>query len=135
MPITQKGERATPRLDLGVALQEFRDQPGDFIATQVLPIFTTMKKESVYSAITRESYTSSANVARAARSPYNRVGIETKDKNYSCQEYGIEGPVDDTQARFYASLTFLATRYLEATRRLLQIAPSIDIREFFSANK
>ena len=102
--LQQSGERAIPRLELGVALEEFLLNPSSgLIATQVASIFPTQKKEGKYPAITRESITRDADTKRATDGSYNRDGFEVKDKEFACKEHGLEGPLDDSKRRLYAS--------------------------------
>jgi len=88
MGVEYSGTRATPRMDLGVAVMEYVEQENEFIGTQILPIFRTQKQKSVFPAITRESITRDADTKRATRGNYNRDGFSAKDKSYSCQEHG-----------------------------------------------
>jgi len=99
----QQGTYAKPRLDLGVALKEFIDKQDDFVGTKMLPIFETMKKSANFPAITRESITREAEVKRAPRGNYNRDTFATKDVLFACQEYGLEGVLDDSERNLYKS--------------------------------
>lgn len=120
--VNYSGPRAVPRLELGVAMLEFMDDPNNgFIGTQVAPIFRTLKKEGKYPAITRESITRDADTKRGPRGNYNRDGFEVKDKEFACVEHGLEGPLDDSKRALYAS-DFNAELNLTniITRRLLQ---------------
>jgi len=103
MGIDYSGARATPRLDLGVAVMEYIEQADEFIGTNILPIFRTQKQKSVFPAITRESITRDADTRRAARGNYNRDGFSAKDKSYACEEHGLEGALDDSERSMYAS--------------------------------
>ena len=96
MGVEYQGTRATPRMDLGVAMMEYIEQAGEFIGTNVLPIFRTQKQKSIFPAITRESITRDADTKRASRGNYNRDGFGAKDKSYNCQEHGLEGALDDS---------------------------------------
>ena len=46
MGVDYQGQRAVPRMDLGVAMMEYVEQENEFIGTKILPIFRTKKKES-----------------------------------------------------------------------------------------
>jgi len=76
---------------------------GGFIGITMLPVFPTRKKAAAFSAITRESILRRRNVKRAAKSAYNRDSYEGDDISYSCQEYGHEQPLDDSERALYAS--------------------------------
>lgn len=121
MGIEYQGTRATPRMDLGVAVMEYVEQANEFIGTQILPLFKTQKQKSVFPAITRESITRDADTKRAARGNYNRDGFSAKDKSYNCQEHGLEGALDDSERAMYASDfdAELVTSKI-TTRRVLQ---------------
>jgi len=108
-------------LDLGEATLEFTQQQNEFIGTQVLPIFQTKKKSSIFPAITRESITREADTKRAPRGNYNRDGFSAKDKQYNCEEFGLEGVLDDGERTLY-STDFDAelTTVQIVTRRVLQ---------------
>lgn len=98
-----EGTRATPRLELGEAIQEFIDGAGDFIGIQALPIFETAKKAAATAMITRESLTRVPDTKRAADGGYNRDGIKAKDMSFSCVENGLEGALDDGKKNLYKS--------------------------------
>lgn len=121
MGVDYSGSRAVPRLDLGEATLEFTQQQNEFIGTQVLPIFQTKKKSSIFPAITRESITREADTKRAPRGNYNRDGFSAKDKQYNCEEFGLEGVLDDGERTLY-STDFDAelTTVQIITRRVLQ---------------
>lgn len=121
MGVDYSGARATPRMDLGVAVMEYIEQENEFIGTKVLPIFRTQKQKSVFPAITRESITRDADTKRATRGNYNRDGFSAKDKSYNCQEHGLEGALDDSERAMYASdfdAEVVTSRI--TTRRVLQ---------------
>ena len=121
MGVEYQGTRAVPRLELGVATLEFIKQQDEFIGTRVLPIFQTKKKASIFPAITRESITRDADTKRAPRGNYNRDGFQAKDKQYNCEEFGLEGPLDDGERSMYASdFDAELTTVQIVTRRVLQ---------------
>ncbi len=93
---------AIPRLDIGRALEEFRDNEADWIATAVLPIFPTQKQAATFSKITRESITRrSPGIKRAPDAAYARDSYGSEDASYACEEYGLEEPLSDvTRAKF-----------------------------------
>ncbi|MFH1385113.1 MAG: hypothetical protein ABIH47_09175 [Candidatus Omnitrophota bacterium] len=121
MGVDYSGSRATPRMDLGVAMLEFVETVNEFIGTRVLPLFRTNKQKSTFSAITRESITRDADTKRAKRGSYNRDSFGAKDKSYACEEHGLEGPLDDAERQMYASdfdAELMTTKIV--TRRVLQ---------------
>lgn len=121
MGVDYQGSRVIPRLELGEAALEFIQQQNEFIGTQVLPIFPTKKKGSTFPAITRESITREADTKRAPRGNYNRDSFQAKDKQYNCEEYGLEGPLDDGERALYATdFDAELTTVQIVTRRVLQ---------------
>jgi len=121
MGVDYSGSRAVPRLELGEAVQEFTQQQNEFVGTQVLPIFPTKKKSSIFPAITRESITREADTKRAPRGNYNRDGFTAKDKQYNCEEFGLEGVLDDGERTLYSSdFDAELTTVQIVTRRVLQ---------------
>jgi hypothetical protein len=116
-----QGTRAIPRLELGEAALEFIQAQDEFIGTKVLPIFPTKKKASIFPAITRESITRDADTKRAPRGNYNRDSFQAKDRQYNCEEHGLEGPLDDSEREMYASdFDAELTTVQIVTRRVLQ---------------
>jgi len=116
-----QGTRAIPRLELGTAALEFIEAQDEFIGTRVLPIFTTKKKASIFPAITRESITREADTKRAPRGNYNRDSFQAKDRQYACEEHGLEGPLDDSEREMYATdFDAELTTVQIVTRRVLQ---------------
>jgi hypothetical protein len=116
-----QGTRAIPRLELGEAALEFIQAQDEFIGTKVLPIFPTKKKASIFPAITRESITRDADTKRAPRGNYNRDSFQAKDRQYACEEHGLEGPLDDSEREMYSSdFDAELTTVQIVTRRVLQ---------------
>lgn len=101
--VEQSGTRAVPRADLGAAFLEFMFQKNDLIALQALPIQKVGEKKAAFSAITRECLTRDVDTKRGPGGKYNREGIITEDIQYACEEHGLEGPLDDSKRREYAS--------------------------------
>jgi len=136
-----QGTRAIPRLELGTAALEFIEAQDEFIGTKVLPIFGTKKKASIFPAITRESITREADTKRAPRGNYNRDSFQAKDRQYACEEHGLEGPLDDSEREMYATdFDAELTTVQIVTRRVLQaqerrIAAKVFDTGVFSGSK
>lgn len=92
-----------PRLELGAALQEYRVNQDTFIGTKLFTMTPVMKKAAKYPVITRESLTMRADTVRAPRGAYNRTNFQTKDKDFSCVEHGLEGQLDASERSLYKS--------------------------------
>ena len=91
----------TPRADLGEALHEFVVGQDSFIATKLFPLTPVTKKAANYPVVTRKSLLARAETRRAARSGYNRTNFQTEDKNYNCEENGLEGQLDASERTLY----------------------------------
>ena len=103
MGIEQSGTRTTPRLALGAAVMEFIMNRSEFIGLKALPLFQTQLKSTVFNAITRECLTKIPETKRATGGDYNRLNFETVEKDFSCIEHGLEGPLDDGEKALYAN--------------------------------
>lgn len=101
MGVEQSGTRGTPRADLGAAFMEYVDQQPLLIGTKVAPILRVQEKKASFAAITRECLTRDVETKRKPNGKYNREGIITEDIDYSCEEHGLEGALDDGQRRLY----------------------------------
>jgi hypothetical protein len=98
-----QGTYAAPRADLGEALHEFRDTQVQYVGTQLLPVLGVKKDKATLSVVTREDAMTRVDVKRAKRGAYNRAGLTTEDLEYSTEEYGLEGPLEDSEREKYAS--------------------------------
>lgn len=103
MGIELSGTRTTPRLALGAAVMEFIMNRSQFIGLKALPLFQTQQKAAVFNAITRECLTKIPETKRATGADYNRLNFETVEKDFSCIEHGLEGPLDDGERALYAN--------------------------------
>ena len=115
------GSYATPRLDLGVAFNEFVENPSEFIARFVLAGFGVARKAGTFSKLERASFLRRGNVKRVARANYNRDQFSATDQAYACEERGQEVPLDDSERALYANdfdAELASTR--TAARRVLQ---------------
>lgn len=97
------GTYGTPRAELGEALREYVANQDMFIGTKLFPTTNVVKQAASVSVITRESLMGGADVKRASRSNYNRVSLGVDDMSYSCKEHGLEGQLDASEVRLYAS--------------------------------
>lgn len=95
---------STPRLDLGVALEEFPIGTGlQLVADRILPLRGVPKKAATFSVITRESILRDSDVGRSAEGAYPRDSFDKDDVSYRCEEKGLEGELGDDQRAFYSS--------------------------------
>lgn len=103
MGTNYSGTYATPRLDLGIAYQEFQPDPDQFIAEQVFVPFMTEKRDASFSVRKRESLLQDVDTRRASRGNFNRIDGDLKDLSYNCDTHGLEALVDDEERELYAS--------------------------------
>lgn len=104
--MVQYASYATPRLDLGVAFMEYMSDESRFkewIGLDALPAVNVARQAGTFSILTRDTMLSEAEVKRAAKSAYNRIDTKAKDQSYRCEEYGLEGVVDDKERALYAN--------------------------------
>lgn len=125
----QYSSYATPRLDLGTAYMEFMDNASmpQFVATEVLPIFKTPRQAGKFTGITRETLLAQAAAGRVARSSYNRVDFGAEDKSYSCDEFGLEGLIDDRDRINYQNDFDHETVVLAHIARKLKLAMEVRV--------
>lgn len=129
--MVKAGTYATPRADLGVALEEYPLSYQGFVASDILPVFNVPKKTASFSAITRESILRPVDVRRSANGSYGRADSETDDLSYACVEYGLEGKLGDDEREFYATdfdaemVTAALTRDRLAREREKRVASAI----------
>jgi hypothetical protein len=96
----QQSTYAVPREDLGVAFHEFDNAAEGFVAEQVLPVMTVQKKAATISVIKRTNI-KRADAKHANGAVFNRVSLIAADLDYSCQDYGLEEQVTDTDRENY----------------------------------
>lgn len=126
-----QGTRATPREDLGEALMEYRLEGGDskFIATDVLPILPTQKESSTASVITREGLLKRVDAKRAKRGSFNRIDIEAEDLAFLCEEYGLEGPLDDSERAMHETDFDAEATTVESVDHKLKMEQEIRVKD------
>ena len=97
------GTYATPRADLGAAIQEFRDSQIAYIGLRLLPILRMAKQAATVSVVTRESMMTRVDTKRAPGGAYNRGDFDLEDLAYSCEEHGFDGRLAEENRKKYAS--------------------------------
>ncbi len=114
---------ATLRPDLGALALEYALEASrrGFIGTELFPTFPTNEQAGEFPVIPVESLLKLQDTSRAARSAYGRSDYEFDADNFSCTEKGWEEPVDDSEARMYAS-------YFDAEEMAVKRAIDIILR-------
>lgn len=96
---------ATLRPDLAGGFMQFdlaMDRQG-FIGNLVLPVFETAVQAGPFGKITLESLLQNRETKRAPGGGYNRGNWEFTTDSFACVENGAEEPIDDREAKMYAS--------------------------------
>jgi hypothetical protein len=119
--------RATPRADLGMAL-ELHAAGENFISDVVMPPLEVQEEKGYYSAIPAAVLLQNPSVLRAADGSYPELSVSAEDKSFACVEYGIEGRVDDTKRLRYANDFSLEVLVSNACRRSLLLAREIRVQ-------
>lgn len=94
---------ATLRPDLAGSLEEFNllvDQQG-FIASKLFPVLDVSLAADTFGKIPLEQLLIEPEVKRAPKAAYSRSDMTFTTDSYTTQEYGLEGVVDDNQAKKY----------------------------------
>ena len=93
----------TPREAMGAAFWEMTPDRSKFIGNQVLAEVRSTLKAAKYLAVTRESISARNPTRRSASGEFNRIDTYLEDKEFSCEEWGLEGRLPDSERIFYAS--------------------------------
>lgn len=125
MPIPEK---AVPRPDLGELAYEraLKSSEQGFIAASVLPFFPTRQKSAMYPYIPEAAAIEHVETKRAPRSAYARSDFVFDFKEYACLEYGYEEPLDDVEAKHYAS--FFRGEQVATDRAMAMVLRDFEMR-------
>lgn len=94
---------ATANPVLAATLQKYYLDANGYVGKRVAPLFPTSLQSASYYVFDKENLLSiPADISRAPSMPFKRTQLKISDTNYSCQEKGIECPVDDTERAKYA---------------------------------
>lgn len=97
-----QGTRATPRFDIGGALQEYTGPEG-LIGGRVFPVFRSMEQTANFDKVSREGLARIPETRRGASGKYNRVEWATETDSFNCIEHGLENALSDRDRRKYRS--------------------------------
>lgn len=108
---------ATLRQDLAAVAMEYNATAAQtmFIGQRVAQLCRVGEPAANYPIITRENFLKTPDTKRSAKGGYNRTEGEFDTGLYSCEEHGLEAPLDDAKVRRYASFFDMETA---ETRRL-----------------
>jgi hypothetical protein len=95
----------TLRRDLSATAQEFDTSTAanKFIGRKAAPIFQTPEASETYPVMKRENFKKPAETARAEGGAFNRIVGEFGKGTFSCDEHGLEYPIDDRRRKRYAT--------------------------------
>jgi len=86
---------ATARPDLTAAIGDIAQQ--QYVGTKILTPVYADRKSGSFAKINAADYMHQLQLQRAANAAYNRSHLNYDAEPYSCVEYGIEHPIDDSE--------------------------------------
>jgi len=94
------------RDDLAAIANEYDERTAAtrFIGRRVAPLAPVDKMVGEYPIMNRENFTKPARTERAQSGAYNRITGEFGKGTYTCEEHGLEHPIDDRRRARYAHL-------------------------------
>ncbi|MCB2188821.1 MAG: hypothetical protein KQJ78_20570 [Deltaproteobacteria bacterium] len=94
------------RPDLGALNFEYAVEASQrgFIGTTIMPYFPTALASGSYPVIPAEVFLKLPDTHRTARAGYARSDWQFSDDTYSCQEYGFEEVIDDSERNMYEGI-------------------------------
>jgi hypothetical protein len=93
----QAGSSATIRTDLNEVVKENMYGMGDFIGLNAMPLRGVTAKSGTFGKINFAQQPTEATVKRAPGAGYSRQIREATTDTYTCEEYGREESVDDSE--------------------------------------
>ena len=111
------------RPDLGQVAYEYQESAPfrGLIAQKILPLVSVRDISADYPVLPTEATMKLPNARRAQKGAYTRLGWEFATGTYSCEEFGLETPVDDVEAKLYMS-------YFDAEAESLKITMDTMLR-------
>ena len=89
---------------LTLTAQKFMQDSSAFVGRRLFPLFFTALQAANYYVFNRENLLNApANIRRGPASRYARQLMTLSGDSYSCQNYGVEEPVDDEERAKYGS--------------------------------
>tara|TARA_R110000787_G_C13397260_1_gene443153 strand:- start:528 stop:1454 length:927 start_codon:yes stop_codon:yes gene_type:complete len=95
----------TPRPELDALVKDF-DVTGNsqgYVGLSIMPLINTAVSSGEFPKIDANELMKRADTKRASRGSYNRIDTGFAQDNFVCTERGLEGAVDDSLAKIYAS--------------------------------
>ncbi len=89
---------------LTLTAQKFMQDATAFVGRQLFPLFFTAMQAANYYVFDRENMLNvPTSIRRSPASPYARQVMQLSGDSYSCQNYGVEEPVDDEERAKYGN--------------------------------
>jgi hypothetical protein len=127
---TPSSSLSTLRPDLGSMLEfDLMANRAKFIANRILPILNVEQAADKYGKIPLEQLLKRANVKRGPKGNYNRVDWSFTDASYATREYGLEGAVDQNNARTYANYIDAEAATAQLVLHMVQLEAEIRVRD------
>ena len=106
MGLRPESTAVTARADIAVQLQEYDTTAAAarFIGRRAAPIFESPVCDGRYPIMNRENFKKRTDNARSADGRYNRIPGQVGEGTFTCEDYGLEGVIDDRKRKRYASL-------------------------------
>ena len=102
---TPRQKLTTQRSDLATFVEfDLMNNRDGFIGYRVLPLMNVRYQADTFGRIPTEQLGKLADVTRTSSGGYNRIKFTFDEDSYATKEYGLEGPVDNRNARIYAEL-------------------------------
>lgn len=120
----------TLRPDLGSMMEfDLEANRARFIAHRLLPILNVDLAADSFGKIPIEQLLKRADVRRGPSGNYNRVKWTFTSDSYSTEEYGLEGAVDQRNARKYANYLDAEMSTARFVLHLVQLEAEIRVRD------
>lgn len=100
-----------------------------FIANRILPFLNADKAADNFGKIPIEQLLKRASVKRGPKGDYNRVDWSFTDDSYSTREYGLEGVIDQRNARQYANYFDAEVSTARMVLHLVQLEAEIRVKD------
>ena len=89
---------------LTLTAQKFMQDAPAFVGRRLFPLFFTALQAANYYVFDRENLLNTpTNIRRGPAAPYARQVMQLSGDSFSCQNYGVEEPVDDEERAKYGS--------------------------------
>jgi len=121
---------ATLRPDLGSMVSfDLEMNRQKFIATRLLPILSVELAADSFGKIPLKELLKRADARRGPKGDYNRIDWSFTDDSYATKEYGLEGVVDQRNARKYANYFDAEAATAKLVLHQVQLEAELRVRD------